>query len=60
MAQHTLEHLAHALYQGSAVPAVASREMLGEIITELEQIIQQSHHRALQQTSIHSYVWLSL
>ncbi|WP_436876854.1 FUSC family protein [Siccibacter turicensis] len=60
MTQRTLANLSQALYEGNPTPALASREKLNEIISELDQLIRESHSGSLEETPIHGYVWLSL
>lgn len=60
MTQQTLLTLAHALYEGNPKTIQANTEKLNEIMTELRQQMREHEGDALVETSIHSYVWLSM
>lgn len=56
----TLTSISQALYEGNPLPVKANSERLTEIIAELRELMQQQPPGALQETSIHGYVWLNL
>lgn len=60
MTLRTLDNLSRALREGSALPAVESREMLSEIVGELQQLMRDTEGVDTQHTPVYGYVWLSL
>ncbi len=60
MTQKTLGAIALALQEGNPSPIAANTEKLGEIVSELRELMQERQGSAPQETPIYGYVWLSL